>query len=99
MSVFLNDVLERECPVRVDVVSSTWGCGSCRLLLGRLSTVSLIKTSPKDVIPAENTRSREVMQKCDIDWPICNHEPVRKKKKKNNKYMNEFWTLVSYLYL
>jgi len=28
-------------------------------------------------MPAENTRSNDVMQKCDIDWPICNHEPAR----------------------
>lgn len=59
--------------MRMDVVSSIW---ACRLLFESLSTVPLIKTSPKDVMPAENTRSREVMQKCDIDWPICNHEPV-----------------------
>lgn len=29
-----------------------------------------------EAMPAENTRSSEVMQKCDIDWPICSHEPA-----------------------
>ena len=49
-------------------ISSTCGPGSDRQPpFERLSTVPLIKASPEDVIPAENTRSREVMQKCDID--------------------------------
>ena len=28
------------------------------------------------------------MQKCDIDWPICNHEPMRIKKKSRER----IWT-------
>ena len=42
-----------------------------------LSTGPRIKASPTDAMPAENTRSNDVMQKCDIDWPICSHEPAR----------------------
>jgi hypothetical protein len=80
MSLFLNDDPEITCPLPLCVVemSSNCGRGSGRQPpFERLSTVPLIKASPEDVIPAENTRRREVMQKCDIDWPICNHEPVR----------------------
>ena len=67
MVFYVVFILEGECSLRVVWMSSTRGLGSSRLLFVRLSTVSLIKTSPKDVMPAENTRSREVMQKCDID--------------------------------
>jgi hypothetical protein len=83
MSLYLNDEPEIECPlpVRVDEMSSTCGRVSGRQPpFERFSTVPLIRASPDDVMPAENTRSREVMQKCDIDWPICNHEPAKKKK-------------------
>jgi hypothetical protein len=58
--------------------ANTRAAHSSRLLSGcLLSTVPRIKDSPIEAIPAENTRSSEVMQKCDIDWPICSHEPVR----------------------
>ena len=51
--------------------SSSFPFGRC------LSTEPRIKASPTDAMPAENTRSNDVMQKCDIDWPICSHEPAR----------------------
>ena len=63
--LFLDD---EEYPLCMVEISSTCGPGSDRQPpFERLSTVPLIKASPEDVIPAENTRSREVMQKCDID--------------------------------
>ena len=86
--LFLDD---EEYPLCVVETPSTCGRGSGRQPpFERLSTVPLIKASPEDVIPAENTRSREVMQKCDIDCPICNHEPVRKKDKKNSGQSTDF---------
>jgi len=42
-----------------------------------------ITYSPAAHIPADHTRSREMMQKKLIDWPISSHDPVSVTLRKN----------------